>query len=128
MLTHITLAQDNYSFCGAFNPLSKLIICAVMLRGRHRGLPVAIDRAVMLPMEFHPDFQRSNIDGQEDRFDYQPASPNGNARSDAVSEKSPRSYRRNTPMSAGQEHARGGTLSPREANPQIARLQDEEAL
>lgn len=128
MLTHITLAQDNYSFCGAFNPLSKLIICAVMLRGRHRGLPVAIDRAVMLPMEYHPDFQRSNIDGQEDRFDYHPASPNGNARSDAVSEKSPRSYRRNTPMSAGQEHARGGTLSPREANPQIARLQDEEAL
>lgn len=119
---------DNYSFCGAFNPLSKLIICAVMLRGRHRGLPVAIDRAVMLPMEYHPDFQRSNIDGQEDRFDYHPASPNGNARSDAVSEKSPRSYRRNTPMSAGQEHARGGTLSPREANPQIARLQDEEAL
>ncbi|EED83408.1 predicted protein, partial [Postia placenta Mad-698-R] len=43
---------DNYSFCGAFNPLSKLIICAVMLRGRHRGLPVAIDRAVMLPMEY----------------------------------------------------------------------------
>lgn len=23
-----------------------------MLRGRHRGLPVAIDRAVMLPFEF----------------------------------------------------------------------------
>jgi hypothetical protein len=23
-----------------------------MLRGRHRGLPVAIDRAIMLPMEF----------------------------------------------------------------------------
>jgi hypothetical protein len=23
-----------------------------MIRGRHRGLPVAIDRAVMLPMEF----------------------------------------------------------------------------
>ena len=33
------------------HPLSKLIICAVMLRGRHRGLPVAIDRAIMLPSE-----------------------------------------------------------------------------
>ncbi|KZT72263.1 hypothetical protein DAEQUDRAFT_26204 [Daedalea quercina L-15889] len=43
---------DNYSFSGALSPLSKLIICVVMLRGRHRGLPVAIDRAVMLPMEF----------------------------------------------------------------------------
>ncbi|THV06206.1 hypothetical protein K435DRAFT_773402 [Dendrothele bispora CBS 962.96] len=42
----------NYSFAGALRPLSKLIICVVMIRGRHRGLPVAIDRAVMLPMEF----------------------------------------------------------------------------
>jgi len=27
-------------------------MCAVMIRGRHRGLPVALDRAVMLPHEF----------------------------------------------------------------------------
>jgi hypothetical protein len=32
--------------------LSKLIICAVMLRGRHRGLPVALDRAIVFPTEF----------------------------------------------------------------------------
>lgn len=32
--------------------LSKLVICLVMLRGRHRSLPVAIDRAIMLPNEF----------------------------------------------------------------------------
>ncbi|KAI0263834.1 cation transport protein-domain-containing protein [Gloeopeniophorella convolvens] len=42
----------NYSFSGAFRPLSKLIVCFVMLRGRHRGLPVAIDRAVLLPFEY----------------------------------------------------------------------------
>ncbi|KAA1476458.1 hypothetical protein DENSPDRAFT_807240 [Dentipellis sp. KUC8613] len=42
----------NYSFSGAFSPLSKLIVCIVMLRGRHRGLPVAIDRAVILPFEY----------------------------------------------------------------------------
>ncbi|KZV78550.1 TrkH-domain-containing protein, partial [Exidia glandulosa HHB12029] len=42
----------NYSFSGELKPLSKLIICAVMIRGRHRGLPVAIDRAVLLPSEF----------------------------------------------------------------------------
>ncbi len=29
--------------------LSKLILIAVMIRGRHRGLPVAIDHAVQLP-------------------------------------------------------------------------------
>ena len=40
-----------YSFCGAWHTGSKLILCAVMLRGRHRGLPVAIDKAVLLPDE-----------------------------------------------------------------------------
>jgi potassium uptake Trk family protein len=40
---------DNYSFCGAWHVLSKLILITVMLRGRHRILPLAIDRAVLLP-------------------------------------------------------------------------------
>ncbi|KAL1872881.1 hypothetical protein Plec18167_006531 [Paecilomyces lecythidis] len=43
--------NQNYSFSGAWHPISKLILVAVMIRGRHRGLPVAIDRAVMLPSE-----------------------------------------------------------------------------
>jgi potassium uptake Trk family protein len=42
----------NYSFCGEWHVLSKLILCAVMIRGRHRGLPVSIDRAVLLPGEY----------------------------------------------------------------------------
>lgn len=42
---------NAYSFSGAWHKLSKLILCAVMLRGRHRGLPVAIDKAVLLPDE-----------------------------------------------------------------------------
>ncbi|KAL0955885.1 hypothetical protein HGRIS_002083 [Hohenbuehelia grisea] len=46
------LPLGNYSFSGAFRPLSKLIVCFVMIRGRHRGLPVAIDRAVMVPTEY----------------------------------------------------------------------------
>ena len=41
----------NSSFCSAWHPISKLILAAVTLRGRHRGLPVAIDKAVMLPSE-----------------------------------------------------------------------------
>ncbi|EXJ68663.1 uncharacterized protein A1O5_08457 [Cladophialophora psammophila CBS 110553] len=41
----------DYSFCGTWHLASKLILCAVMLRGRHRGLPVSIDRAVLLPDE-----------------------------------------------------------------------------
>ncbi|KAJ8489572.1 hypothetical protein ONZ45_g13536 [Pleurotus djamor] len=42
----------NSSFSGSFRTLSKLIVCAVMIRGRHRGLPVAIDRAVMLKNDY----------------------------------------------------------------------------
>ena len=53
--------KNNYSFAGALQPLSKFILCLVMIRGRHRGLPMAIDRAVMLPSEF-----RRSLD-QEDR-------------------------------------------------------------
>ncbi|KAI6120358.1 cation transport protein-domain-containing protein [Pisolithus croceorrhizus] len=45
--------NQNYSFSGSLRPLSKLVIILVMLRGRHRGLPVAIDRAVMLPTVFN---------------------------------------------------------------------------
>ena len=44
--------EADSSFSGGLRKLSKLVLCAVMLRGRHRGLPVAIDRAVMLPKDF----------------------------------------------------------------------------
>jgi potassium uptake Trk family protein len=39
------------SLSGDFSVFSKLVICAVMLRGRHRGLPYALDHAVMLPSD-----------------------------------------------------------------------------
>ncbi|PWN49886.1 hypothetical protein IE53DRAFT_122868 [Violaceomyces palustris] len=42
---------DNFSLSGRFHTLSKLVVICVMLRGRHRGLPVAIDRAVLLPSD-----------------------------------------------------------------------------
>ncbi|KAL8948111.1 MAG: hypothetical protein Q9222_005670, partial [Ikaeria aurantiellina] len=47
----VGLPGQAYSFAGGWHVLSKLILCAVMIRGRHRGLPVAIDRAVLLPGE-----------------------------------------------------------------------------
>ncbi|KAI0182748.1 cation transport protein-domain-containing protein [Xylaria flabelliformis] len=45
----IGFPNQAYSFSGGLYPGSKLVLCAVMLRGRHRGLPVALDRAVRLP-------------------------------------------------------------------------------
>ena len=47
----VGLPTEAYSFSGGWYTGSKLVLCAVMLRGRHRGLPVALDRAVRLPGE-----------------------------------------------------------------------------
>ena len=47
----VGLPNVAYSFSGGWYTGSKLALCLVMLRGRHRGLPVALDRAVRLPGE-----------------------------------------------------------------------------
>lgn len=39
----------NQSFSHEFTTVSKLVIIAMMIRGRHRGLPYTLDRAIMLP-------------------------------------------------------------------------------
>lgn len=72
--------KQNYSLSGALRPLSKVVLCMVMIRGRHRGLypnllppviahsqrrchfsglPVAIDRAVLLPHEYRESANES---------------------------------------------------------------------
>ncbi|KAH8753324.1 potassium transporter [Diaporthe sp. PMI_573] len=47
------------SLSGQFGTFAKLVTCALMIRGRHRGLPYALDRAVMLPGES----SRRDLDG-----------------------------------------------------------------
>ena len=39
------------SFSAQFSVVSKLIIIAMMVRGRHRGLPYELDRAILLPSD-----------------------------------------------------------------------------
>jgi len=39
------------SLSAEFHALSKLIIIAMMIRGRHRGLPYSLDKAILLPSE-----------------------------------------------------------------------------
>ncbi|AOW01857.1 cation transport protein-domain-containing protein [Yarrowia lipolytica] len=41
----------NTSLSGKFSTISKLIIIAMMIRGRHRGLPYSVDRAIILPSD-----------------------------------------------------------------------------
>lgn len=42
---------QDYSLSGSFANLSKVVMLFVMVRGRHRGLPLAIDRSILLPGE-----------------------------------------------------------------------------
>ncbi|CAG8019797.1 unnamed protein product, partial [Penicillium salamii] len=39
------------SLSGEFTVFSKLVVCVMMVRGRHRGLPYKLDRAIVLPGE-----------------------------------------------------------------------------
>ena len=41
----------NTSFSGQFTVISKLVIIAMQIRGRHRGLPYELDRAILLPSD-----------------------------------------------------------------------------
>lgn len=45
----VGLPGKNYSFSGGWHTGSKLVLCLVMLRGRHRILPASMDYAVRLP-------------------------------------------------------------------------------
>lgn len=47
--------KTETSLSAQFNPMSKLIIIAMQVRGRHRGLPHALDHAILLPCDVHQD-------------------------------------------------------------------------
>ncbi|GMG36617.1 unnamed protein product [Aspergillus oryzae var. brunneus] len=49
--------KTETSLSAQFNPVSKLIIIAMQVRGRHRGLPHALDHAILLPCDVHQDQQ-----------------------------------------------------------------------
>lgn len=44
-------AGVNASLCSQFSVVGKLVIIALQIRGRHRGLPYGLDKAVLLPSE-----------------------------------------------------------------------------
>lgn len=43
--------NTDASFSTEFNVVSKLVIIAMQIRGRHRGLPYELDRAILLPSD-----------------------------------------------------------------------------
>ncbi|WBW73053.1 plasma membrane potassium ion transmembrane transporter Trk1 [Schizosaccharomyces osmophilus] len=54
------LSTSACSLSARFTKLSKLVIIALQIRGRHRGLPRAVDRAILLPTE------KNNLKEEED--------------------------------------------------------------
>lgn len=77
----IGLPNAAYSLSGGFYTGSKIVMVLVMLRGRHRGLPVALDRAVRLPKEKLDDME------EEDAEIRRAISQEASMRSRAVSRK-----------------------------------------
>ncbi|KAL2758874.1 hypothetical protein ACRALDRAFT_2052263, partial [Sodiomyces alcalophilus JCM 7366] len=61
------------SLSGQFRLASKLVICALMIRGRHRWLPYALDRAIMLPNE---RARRGSLGQQADEDEREEIKPN----------------------------------------------------
>ena len=43
--------NTSQSLSGQFTTLSKLVIIAMLIRGRNRGLPYTLDRAIILPSD-----------------------------------------------------------------------------
>ena len=54
----------NASFSAEFRTISKLVIIAMMIRGRHRGLPYALDRAILLPSDKLQDREQKEAERQ----------------------------------------------------------------
>ncbi|CZT07866.1 related to potassium transporter TRK-1 [Rhynchosporium graminicola] len=57
----------NTSLTGQFTTFSKLVICAMMIRGRHRGLPYQLDRAILLPNEELGDEGENSVQIEDPR-------------------------------------------------------------
>lgn len=55
------------SLCGKFGTFGKVVICFMMIRGRHRGLPYTLDPAIMLPDErlLEDNMSRPEAESQE---------------------------------------------------------------
>lgn len=64
----------NSSFVGEFQVISKLVIIAMQIRGRHRGLPYSLDRAILLPSEA---LNKKEVADAERRMRRRPSSVGG---------------------------------------------------
>jgi hypothetical protein len=57
----------NSSLSGQFSVVGKLVIIAMQIRGRHRGLPYGLDRAILLPSETLNAKEAEDADARQQR-------------------------------------------------------------
>lgn len=55
----------NASLCSQFSVVGKLVIIGMMIRGRHRGLPYGLDRAILLPSESLNEKEAADADARQ---------------------------------------------------------------
>lgn len=56
----------NTSLSAQFSVVGKLVIIAMQIRGRHRGLPYGLDRAILLPSETLNETEAEDADARAD--------------------------------------------------------------
>lgn len=61
--------NTDTSFCAQFTKLSKFIVVLLLLRGKHRGLPNSLDRAIMLPSDHLQQLDNKNFRVVNDNTD-----------------------------------------------------------
>lgn len=57
----------NTSLSGQFSVVGKLVIIGMQIRGRHRGLPYGLDRAILLPSESLNEKEAEDADARQQR-------------------------------------------------------------
>jgi hypothetical protein len=96
------------SFCGQFKTFSKVVICLMMIPGRHRMLPYALDRAIMFPTDVHPRFGETGdkSNGDDTNKAVLPTTPDGDDL-DLDESAGPTDTTNRRPESTSEKHSNG---------------------
>ncbi|KAK4123600.1 potassium transport protein TRK1/TRK2 [Parathielavia appendiculata] len=74
----------NASLCSQFSVVGKLVLIAMMIRGRHRGLPYGLDRAILLPSEALNATEAADADARMGRLPSHTSAATGGPRGSSV--------------------------------------------
>jgi hypothetical protein len=74
----------NASLCSQFSVVGKLVLIAMMIRGRHRGLPYGLDRAILLPSESLNAREAADADARMARIQSHASAATGGPRASSL--------------------------------------------